>query len=213
MSVIYRYGNFSRYIARPVGGNDCLFTIRGQSELIVRVECNISTVYGYACNIFFRDCNRLRFAVCLAVFNARNHGGCSVKHYSLGAQIFHIAACIGQLCINHILVIGVDTERSIVFGKACACKLLFAQCPVTQQITDCDRFAAVVACRDCYRLRILEEQPEGDFIQDAAPFVFADTDFACGSGNILPLCRKCDTRDRFGGSKTSVGGVCIYGNI
>ena len=75
VTVIYRYGNFSRYIARLVGGNDFLCALcRRQSKLIV-LECNFRAVYRHAVDIFFVNRYSLRSTVDLAVFNALNYRG------------------------------------------------------------------------------------------------------------------------------------------
>ena len=80
VTVIYRYGNFSRYIARLVGSNDFLCALcRRQSELIV-LERNFFAVYSHAVDIFFVNRYSLRSTVGLAVFNAFNNRGNIIQH-------------------------------------------------------------------------------------------------------------------------------------
>ena len=80
VTVIYRYGNFSRYIARLVGGNDFLCALcRRQSKLIV-LERNFCAVYSHAVDIFFVNRYSLRSTVDLAVFNAFNNRGNIIQH-------------------------------------------------------------------------------------------------------------------------------------
>lgn len=121
------YG-YCSFILCFVGNNDCLCTLcRIQRKLIVCIECNLCAVYFHTFNIFFRNGNRLCFTVGLAVFNAGNYGSNAIKHNDLGINVCYIAACVGQLCINNILVTGVDTKHLGVCGKGCTCKFRFVQ--------------------------------------------------------------------------------------
>ena len=123
MAVIYCYGDRG-LIARLVGDNDCLCTLcRIQCKLIACIECNLCAVYFHTFNIFFRNGNRLCFAIRLAVFQSFDNRSCRIKHNSVGGNVGNIAGKVGKPCINHIFIIGIDTEFISVCGKGCACKV------------------------------------------------------------------------------------------
>ena len=179
MAVINCYGN-SGFVARLVSDNDCLCSIsRIQCKLIIAVKSNLFAVHCHGVDIFLRDRNGLCRTIGLAVFNTGDNGNSCVKHHAICIDICYVSACIGQSGINYILVIGIDTKRRAVFREGHFFQLVFGKLLFAQQIFDCNRFAAVVIGSNCYRLRILEEQSEGNIIEESFPTVFSNLDFVC----------------------------------
>ena len=94
MPVVDRYGHFGG-VARFVGNNYFLLTVcRGENKAAVFIERDRRSVYGDGICIFFGNCNRLRFAVGLAVFNAADYRLNIIKRYAVGTKICYVQAYI-----------------------------------------------------------------------------------------------------------------------
>ena len=203
MTAINGYGS-GGFVTRLVGDNDCLCSLsRIQCKLIITVKNNLLAVHCYSVNIFLRDSNGLCRTIGLAVFNTGDNGNGCVKHHTICIDIYCVSACIGQFCINYILVIGIDTKRRAICREGHFCKLVFGKCLIAQQIFDCDLFAAVVIGGNGYRLRILEEQIEGNIVKESFPTVFSNLNFACRCCIIKP-----QSRNRRIGCWHGKGGAC-----
>ena len=117
MSVIDCHGHRG-FIACLVGGNDGLCALcRIQCKLIVCIECNRCAVHFYTFNIFFCNGNRLCFTVGLAVFQSFDNRSSRIKHNTRSVDVCYISAFIGKLCVNYILIVGVNAKQIVVCGK------------------------------------------------------------------------------------------------
>ena len=100
----------------------------------------------------------------LTVFIAFDHRWRRVNDKTVGRQIGYIACIIGQSYIDHILVIRIDIECTIIFGKSHRCKFCFGHSCICRQIFDLYRFSAVVICGDRNFLCFIEEQTKNSRI-------------------------------------------------
>ena len=82
-------------VARFVGNNYFLLAVcRRENKAAVFIERDLRSVYGDGICIFFGNCNRLRFAVGLAVFNAADYRLNIIKRYAVGTKICYVQAYI-----------------------------------------------------------------------------------------------------------------------
>ena len=77
------YGHFGN-IACFVGSNDFLLAVcRRKNKAVVLVKLNRRSVYGNCLYVLLVNCNRLRFAINLAVLNAADYRLNIVKRYAV----------------------------------------------------------------------------------------------------------------------------------
>ena len=100
----------------------------------------------------------------LTVFIPFDHRRCHVNDKAVSRQIGYIACLIGQSYIDHILVIRIDIECTIIFSKSRRCKFCFGHSCICRQIFDLYRFSAVVICGDRNFLCFIEEQTKNSRI-------------------------------------------------
>ena len=186
MPVVDRYGHFGG-VARFVGNNYFLLTVcRRENKAAVFIERDRRSVYGDGICILLVNCNRLRFAVGLAVLNTADYRRNIIKRYAVGTKVCYVQTLVNKHCINNIFSVGFYAERLIIRTVHKRAQLLFGEILICYQIGD-KHNSAVIGGVYRYLLRILKEQTGGKLVKKFAPFICAYDNFARRLFGIFPF--------------------------